>query len=72
MKYIKPLIPLAYLIILLAAFSLAMSTARDTMQERVNRCAEVAAIWAMYGPRDAVMCDYGESGRDVWAMGGAW
>lgn len=72
MRRIKPLIPLAYLAVLLAAFSLAMSTARDAMQERVRRCAEVAAIWAMYGPRDVTVCDYGESGRDVGAMGGAW
>lgn len=71
-RRIKPLIPLAYFAVCLAAFALAMSTARDAMQERVRRCAEVAAIWAMYGPRDAVICDYGESGRDVWAMGGAW
>lgn len=63
---------LAYLIIVLSLFMLAMSTARDAMQERVRRCAEVAAVWAMYGPRDAVICDYGESGRDLWAMGGAW
>lgn len=58
--------------ILCAAFALAISTARDAMTERVRRCAEVAAVWAMYGPRDVMACDYGESGRDVWVYGGAW
>ena len=74
MKYIKPLIPLAYLAVLLTAFVLGMATARDAMQERVRRCAEVAAVWAMYGPSDAVMmcATYGENWRDVWMQGGAW
>lgn len=74
MKYIKPLIPLAYLAVLLTAFVLAMSTARDNMNERVDECYRLARLWMTSGPSDAVMmcAAYGENWRDVWTQGGAW
>lgn len=64
---------IAYLIIVLSLFMLAMSYARDTMQERVNQCWQTVESWRNEAYSLVAVCaGYSESVRDLASAGGGW
>jgi hypothetical protein len=66
-------VAVAYLIIVLSLFMLAMSSARDTMNERVAQCWRNVDSWRNEAYSMVAVCaGYGESVRDLVSAGGGW
>ena len=66
-------IAVAYLIIVLSLFMLAMSSARDTMNRRVAQCWQTVDAWRNEAYSMVAVCaGYGESARDLVSAGGGW